>query len=197
MRLRHFTTCFLLIFFSYFIMNIGKRQVKEIESGVRNNWCENVRSALDCATEHLIAMEDGNTIVDCEEVIDSFVFNYSTSCGIENNRPDKRKLSGQILFLIIMDEDGYFLWHNSQISGKQSHILEKKTYWEEKKSKSEQIEEVICFEKKLGEEILDIKLLFWDDGLWERTFEKPGMVACVQDEKGSCFLTGTQVYKTN
>ena len=197
MKLRHFTTCFLMIFFSIFIMNISKRQVKEIESGLRKNWCESVRNALDCATTHLIAMEDGNKIVDCEEVIDSFVFNYSASCGIENNRPDKEKLSSQILFLIIMDENGYFLWHNCLISGKQSHILEKKIYWKEKKSKSEQIEEVICFEKKLGEEIQDIKLLFLDDGLWERTFEKPGMVACVKDDKGSYFLTGTQVYKTN
>lgn len=87
-----------------------------------------VDAAVDAAAGYLATYSDGRLQIDCEEVLEVFLGNWFAALGVLDCIPEQERLKGYLTCMVIVDTDGYFLWHGKRGEGTESEAY----MWEEK-----------------------------------------------------------------
>lgn len=129
-----------------------------------------VDGAADAAAGHMATYSDGKLIIEKEEVLEVFFLSLFSALGVLDSIPEQTRLYECMTCVVIVDGDGYYLWHRKEEDG---NIF----CWEEKilfveGEKEAQLEQAVlnaireqeekkgmdgrayCFELPVGEGIL-------------------------------------------
>lgn len=68
-------------------------------------------TAVDQAVGVLAAYSDGRLWIDKEEVLEVFFGNLFAALGVLDAVPEQERLKEEVTCMLIVDGDGYFLWH--------------------------------------------------------------------------------------
>lgn len=209
MKLYHFTMLFSILFMVLGGLLCGQYRYKyklELEK-TRLDRC--VDSAIDAAAGHLAVYSGGKLKVDKEGALEAFLHNMYAGMGILDNIPAQQQCVSHIPFLVIVDGEGYWLWHMAWDLDKEAagyiHYWDEKEYFYNieggqegegirsaaiERALEEAVREYNIFSGQAGLEYRFI-LPELDNCLWLRGIEEPGILVFVQ---GMPLLFGKQVY---
>lgn len=128
MRLYHYSILFMILFFGIMAMHDAGELLEKKRAQERQELDRSVDTAVDAAAEYLAVYSDGRLRIDCEEVLEVFLGNCFAALGILDCIPEQERLKEYMTCMIIVDADGYFLWHAIKEEGTQKTAY----VWEEK-----------------------------------------------------------------
>lgn len=108
--------------------------------------------AADAAAGYLATYSDGRLRIDREEVLDVFFCNLFAALGVLDRRAEQERLKGYMTCMLIVDGDGYYLWHERLKEGEKngSYVWEEKVFFEENR-RERMLEEAVLFAVKQQE----------------------------------------------
>lgn len=99
--------------------------------------------AADAAAGYLATYSDGRLHIDKEEVLEVFFCSLYASLGVLDRIPEQERLRGYVTCMVILDGDGYFLWHRGKNDvGEADGIWEEKVFFAEGE-REEMLEEAV------------------------------------------------------
>lgn len=154
------------------------------------------------AAKHLAVYEDGRLSVDYEGAVEAFFNNLAAGLGILDNPAARDRLRFMVPFVIVTDQDGYYLWHFAGENEKLQHYWETKVYFSQfpRKTEAECIEEVL---RKESGDNASFFLPEEDENFLLRGIAEPGIFVYVQGLPLSaggmvyerCSFAGAEIYK--
>lgn len=109
-------------------MNDAREQVENARAQEKQRMDRSVDAAVDAAAGYLATYSDGSLQIDCEEVLEAFLGNWFSALGVLDRIPEQERLLEYLTCMIIVDTDGYFLWHRKRAEGAESEAF----MWEDK-----------------------------------------------------------------
>ena len=141
MKLYHYSILFIILFAGIMAMAYAGEATSLRLEKEKQIMDRSVDEAADAAAGYLAVYSDGRLFIDREEVLDVFFFTLFSSLGVLDRIPEQERLRGYIACIILLDKDGYFLWHTKE-NEKNGFGWEEKVFFLDGK-KEEQLEEAV------------------------------------------------------
>ena len=121
---------------------------------------------------------DGCLTVDCELAVEAFFNNLAAGLGVLDQRAVRERLYFMVPFIVITDEEGYYLWHFAD-EQRLEHVWDAKVYFakEEGKTRAEMLEAVL---REYSGATVEFFLPEADENFWLRGTEQPGIFVYLQ-----------------
>ncbi len=141
MKLYHYSILFSILFVGVMTMAYAGEMTDLHMEKERQIMDRSVDEAADAAAGYLATHSDGRLFIDKEEVLEVFFLTLFSSLGVLDRIPEQERLRGYIACIILLDKDGYFLWHTRR---EEENVFG----WEEKVffidgEREKQLEEVV------------------------------------------------------
>lgn len=149
MKLYHYSILFIILFAGIMAMAYAE-EVSDLRiEKERQIMDRSVDEAADAAAGHLAIYSDGRLFIDKEEVLEVFFLSLFSSLGVLDRIPEQERLRGYIACIILLDKDGYFLWHTK---GENIFDWEEKVFFVEGE-REKQLEEAVLGTVREQEEL--------------------------------------------
>lgn len=140
MKLYHYSVLFMILFCTVAALAYGKEKTMVRLEKERQLMDRCVDTAADAAAAYMATYSDGRLQIDKDEVQEVFLGSLFSALGVLDRLPEQERVRGYITCMVIVDENGYFLWHPQK---------DGVFYWEEK----------VFFEGGNREELLEAAVL--------------------------------------
>ncbi len=126
-KLYHYTMLFMILFLGIASMLYAQGRIRSRREWERQKVERSVDLAVDAAAGYMATHSDGRLHIDKDEVLEVFFCNLYAALGALDRIPEQERLRGYVSCVVIVDVDGYFLWHE-----KKNDVGSVSAMWEEK-----------------------------------------------------------------
>lgn len=186
MKVHHFSILFVIFFLGLFYMEGWKEKCADQKAFQKACIDIAVERAIDGAARQFATYCDGNLYVDYEKVLESFLTNLYAGLGIMEYAFMQEQILKGIVFFMVIDQDGIFLWHKVKDKNKvqQGHCWER-IFFDSDIKRAVWLEQQLCIAaKQYGDNTVKEEYSFLlpdkDNNLWLRGVEEPCVIVFLQ-----------------
>ena len=153
MRLYHYSILFMILFLGIASVLYVQEQTVSRREKERQRMERSVDLAADAAAGYLATYSDGRLRVEKEEVLEVFFCNLFAALGVLDRVYEQERLKECVACLLIVDVDGYYLWHKNGGRGEATcFVWEEKVFFTDEESRGKMLEEAVLFAIRQQEE---------------------------------------------
>ena len=186
MKVHHFSILFVIFFLGLFSMEEWKEKYAEKKTFQKACIDVGVERAVDGAARQLATYCDGDLYVDYEKVFESFLTNLYAGLGIMEYTSLQEQILKGIVFFIIVDHEGIYLWHKEKQENEvQQGYCRERIFFDSNIKRTEWMEQQLYIAaKQYGDKTISEEYSFLlpdqDNSLWLRGIEEPCVITFLQ-----------------